>query len=425
MDGSTTRHKINPALMSEYSYIAMPVLGDVSVGLNSNLTLENLLYTLESGQMATFLHPEADSQLFLDGIADDNMIGESLNLTILSTGFYAFGGYNTIDLSLRQNMDVNFKKSLFEFLVGEDHGTSIYDMAGTTVNANAWVETSFGHSRRINDRLTVGAKVKYLTGLANIDSKISKLEFESNEERVMLGFEATGNAAIIGVPLSGKFSEMELNELDFSNGFNGGFAVDLGATYEWDQFNFSLAVTDLGLISWGAASNLTMGTTINFDGFNDLDLGDELNESIEDEMDELYDSLDQLTDPTLDPIEGYRTYLNAKLVAGAEYDVFGDDMLSAGLLSTTTFGVVTTSELMLAATYSPTNWFDVALSGTTSTYGTYWGWAINFCPRWINFFIGMDSMVTGITPQGVPYNNSNLNLKFGLNFPFGKIHTVN
>ncbi len=423
MDRMPTRHKLNPALINEYGYFAIPAVGDVSISLNSNLALDNFLYPIESGGLGTFLHPEVDSSAFLSGLNDNNIISENLNLTLFSMGFHGFGGYNTIDLSLRENFNVNLKKSFFEFLVGSESGSSIYDLSGSSISLNTWAELSVGHAHRINENLTVGVKLKYLSGLANVNTEITKLDFESSNERLLLDFEASGDAAVVGLPLSGSLSEMELDGLDFSNGLNSGFAIDLGATYEWEKFNFSLAVTDLGYINWATASNITMGSTINFEGFSSLDIND-FEASTEEELDEIYDSLESLSDPSFEAKDAYKTYLSAKLVAGAEYAIF-EDRLSAGLLSTTTFSSVTTSELMLAATYSPLRWFDIALSGTTSTYGTYWGWAVNFCPRIINIFVGMDSMVTGITPQGVPYSSSNVNFKFGVNIPIGRLHEAN
>lgn len=421
MDRMTTRHTINPALMNEYGYFSLPALGSVDFGINSNLSIDKFLFPLESGQLGTFAHPDVDSAEFLSGLSDDNVISQDFNISLLSTGFHAFGGYNTFGVAVRENMDINLKKSLFEFLVGAEDKSS-YDMAGSSIDLLTWTEVAFGHARRINDNLTVGVKLKYLIGMANASVEFDQMSFSSSAEELMLNVNAVGNAALMGVQLDGLASDI-FDDIDFGGNMNTGFGIDLGATYEMDKFNFSVALTDLGFIQWSAPSTIEMGTDINFSGFTDLDI-DDFEGSTESQFDDLESSLDSLGDPTFVPTGTYNTGLYAKLNVAAEYTVV-EDLFSAGLLSSTTFGPVTTTELMAVGTFSPVKWFDLALSGTVSTYGSYWGCAVNFCPRWINFFVGVDSMFTGITPQGIPYSSSNFSVSMGLSFPFGSLHKAN
>lgn len=422
MDRMTTRHKINPALMSEYGYFALPALGDINVGINSNLSVDKLVFPLDNGDLGLFAHPDVDSSEFLSGLKDDNVISQELNLTLLSMGFYGFGGYNTIDLSVRETLDINIKKSLFEFLVGSDSGNSVYDMAGTSVDLNSWAELSFGHAHRINDHLTIGVKLKYLMGAATANVEIDKMTFESTSDHILIDAHASGPAAMVGMQLSGLMDDISFDTFDMASISNSGFAVDFGATYELNKFNFAIAMTDLGYINWTNPSTVETGVSSYFGGFENADL-DNFDESTEDQLNDFTSPFEEIEDITFSPTDAYRTSLYAKLNIAAEYQIC--KTLSAGVLYTSTFGPTTTTELMLAATYSPATWFDIALSGTTSSYGTYWGWALNFCPRAINFFIGMDRMVASITPQGVPYSSSNLNLKMGLSIPLGKIHTAN
>lgn len=424
MDRMPMRHKLNPALMSEYGYFSIPILGDVNVSVNSNLSIDKFLYPMSDGTLGLFAHPSINSSDFLDGLRSNNVIKENLNLTLFGFGFHSENAYNTFDVSLRQNATVNLPISLFEFIVGADDGISVYDMSGTSINTTAWAEFAYGHSRRINDRLTVGIKVKYLSGLATADFTLDDMNFKATADNLALSAYGTGNVSIIAMPLVGSFDDLSLSDFDLSAGLNHGFGLDLGATYEWKKFNFSMALTDLGFIRWANPSSISAGDSVEFNGFSGLDF-DDFDGSTEQDLEVFENFGDALSNPEFTAKDKYTTWLSASLNIGAEYDVFGDNKLSAGLLSTTTFSTVTTTECMLAATYSPTSWFDIALSGTVSSFGPYWGFAMNICPRWINFYIGADSMVTNITPQGVPYSSSNLNLKFGLSIPLGKIKDVN
>ena len=44
LDGYTYKYKMNPALAPERSFISVPVLGNLSLGLESDLGLSNFLY---------------------------------------------------------------------------------------------------------------------------------------------------------------------------------------------------------------------------------------------------------------------------------------------------------------------------------------------------------------------------------------------
>ncbi len=421
MDRMTMRHKLNPALMTEYGYFAIPVMGDINFGVNSNLSLDNFLFPLESGQMGLFAHPDVNKSDFLDGLKENNVISQDLNLTIFSMGFHGFGGFNTLDISMRENFSMNLNKSFFEFLVG-DEASGIYDMSGSSIDLMTWAEIGFGHAHKINDNLTIGVKLKYLMGAANANLSLSEMRFESTDDHLSVDLNAVGTVAAMGMNFDGSIADLAFDTFDMANAKNSGFAVDLGATYKMDKFTFSAALTDMGSINWSAPSSIDAEASLYFDGFDDVDINnlDGLEEQVEDLLSPFTD-LSENTD--LEAAEAYSSSLSTKMTFAAEYEVF--ECLSAGAISTTTFGAVTTTELMIAATYKPASWFNLSLTGTTSSYGTYWGWAMNFCPRLINFYIGSDCMVTKVTPQYVPYASSNLNLKFGLSIPLGRVHEVN
>lgn len=47
-------------------------------------------------------------------------------------------------------------------------------------------------------------------------------------------------------------------------------------------------------------------------------------------------------------------------------------------------------------------WFDATVNYGASTYGSSFGWMINFHPKGFNFFIGSDHQFFSVTPQFVP-----------------------
>lgn len=51
------------------------------------------------------------------------------------------------------------------------------------------------------------------------------------------------------------------------------------------------------------------------------------------------------------------------------------------------------------------------------TFGTSFGWLLNFHTKGFNLFLGMDHTMGKVTKEFVPLS-SNASLNFGMNFPF-------
>ena len=49
LEGMPTAHKLNPALACEYGYVSFPLLGNVNVGVSSNMGVGTFLYPTDSG----------------------------------------------------------------------------------------------------------------------------------------------------------------------------------------------------------------------------------------------------------------------------------------------------------------------------------------------------------------------------------------
>ena len=68
-DGYLYRHELNPAFGNDQGYVAMPALGNLNIGMNSNLRVDNILYNV-NGKTALFLNPQVSTSEFLSGIHD-------------------------------------------------------------------------------------------------------------------------------------------------------------------------------------------------------------------------------------------------------------------------------------------------------------------------------------------------------------------
>lgn len=444
LDGYFYRHEINPALAPERGYFAMPALGNLGIGTQANIGVNTFIYKTPSGQLTTFMNKSVSSSEFLGNLSNTNKLVTGLNLNILSLGFKGFGGYNTFGFSVKTDVGLSLPKGLFEFMkVGQTGPNTKYDFGNLRLRAMSYGEIALGHQRQVTPELAAGVKVKFLLGLANIDANIKKMDVSMGDKKWVIDgdgeiFIGAGNGLYVPTNAeSGKeLSKPSRSEqLDFdgikydSFGLAGfGMAFDLGATYDMSRFvdglRLSAAITDLGFIKWsGATIGRMPGRAWEFDGFHDIAIddsqdGNKIDQQIEDLGDKLVDCLNFEKDKS----DGADTRaLNATLSIGAEYDMPFYKRLSAGFLFTQRIaGCFSWTEGRFSANVKPTGWFDATVSYGASTFGSSFGWMLNFHPKGFNFFVGSDHQVFTVTKNPyLPVGHMNVNLQLGINFTFG------
>lgn len=432
-DGYLYRHTLNPAFGNDQSYVAMPALGNLNVGMNSNLRVDDILFNV-NGRTALFLNPQVSTSEFLDGIHDKNKITENLRLQILGTGFKAFGGYNTFEINARQDLGLNIPGSLFR-LAKEGIENKTYDISNFNAHAGGYAEIALGHSRQINDQLRVGAKLKVLLGIANIDANFKKAQLTLGENEWIGITDAEIQASIKSMkyeieetergPEGEETTHKYVSGLDIDSwGINGfGLAFDLGAEYQLDKnWAFSASLLDLGYIGWN--NNYVASTNgerqINTDKYI-FNVDEDASNSFENEADRLMEGLSALYELQDNGDMGSRSKaLAATMNLGVQYTPDFYDKLSFGLLNSTRMaGKYSWTEFRLSANVAPTNIFSASANMALGTYGTSFGWLLNFHPSGFNLFVGMDHTLGKLAKQGVPLSGR-ANVNIGINFPFGR-----
>ena len=112
--------------------------------------------------------------------------------------------------------------------------------------------------------------------------------------------------------------------------------------------------------------------------------------------------------------------LGATLNIVAEYAFPLDKKLQVGCLASTRInGKYSWSEGRISANGAPIKWFDAGVNYAISSFGSSFGWLLNFHPRGFNFFVGMDHLVGKVTPQFIHVKSGNMNLSLGFNVTFG------
>ena len=190
LDGYSYRHELNPAFGSDHNYISIPALGNIGIGAASNVGLNTFLYKTAPGSkydLTTFMSPTVDANTFLNKLGNYSRITTNVDFTILSAGFKAFKGYNTLTIGLRTDVGASIPKDLFRFMkLGQTGADTRYSFKNLRLSADAMAEVALGHSREIIPGLNAGAKLKVLLGIAGVSANIDRMDIRMSGEQWMI-----------------------------------------------------------------------------------------------------------------------------------------------------------------------------------------------------------------------------------------------
>ncbi len=419
MEGSTFRTQFNPAFAPLRGYVNIPFVGSIQAGITNNLPLSKLLYPRD-GRLVTLLDPSVSADEALAGLKTDNLLGTEVRMSLIGFGKFTKNHKNfwSFDLNLRTNAEFNVPGALFEFIKRGDEG-SIRNLG---LEAEMYADAGVSYSLPLlGDKLYVGAKAKFIVGLARAKVNFDRMDITLHDNRWAMEAQGSIEANIPGAEVNYRYDDyghpyfesddIEINKIKPA-GY--GFAVDLGATYEiLPGLQASLAVTDLGFINWSKTSTVAgrAETSIEYTGIA-IENGETTSTP-----DFSLDDLKQFR-----PIEakGSVRALQASVNAGLEYFMW-DHRVGFGLLYQARFREFKTLHSVTGSiNFSPIRWFTLSGSYTAGSGMGAFGLALNLCPGWINFFVGTDLVATRFTPQFIPVKQKSMNVTFGLGIPLGR-----
>ena len=469
MEGTHYRQQLNPALTPTKGYFNLPVIGAVNATVGStSLGYQDIIDIIDDGD-DFYTKPD-----FMNRLKDNNKLNVNFSTEILSAGWYKGKNFWSFNIGLRTDIGANLTKNMFTFLnemetVEENWRNSNYDISGQQLNINAYTEIGLGLSRQINSRLTVGARVKALLGIGNMELKLNRVAMSANlpsdqqinqwssesywnsmtpsqaaqaAQELKDKFDNYHANLTVGAELKSSFKGLELKEeegkdyvtdFDFDSGKLGiagyGFGIDLGASYKiLDNLTVSASVLDLGFISWSKSSTKIASANpdpIDIKGSTYANMVDpnnpntvmnavnQLQNDAQGYMDRVTNGdvldYDMLQLEVSDAKESRKSRLASTLVLGAEYGFF-NNKLAVGVLSTTRFVQPDAlTELTFSANYRPKSWFNVALSySAIQSAGKSFGLGLKLGP----LFVGTDYMFLG-------KNSNSVNGFVGVSIPLG------
>ena len=428
MEGTSARLQLNPGLQPTRGYFNIPVIGSLNVSASSNvLGTSDIIDVLDSKNSLY-----SNDKLFDKLLQSDNRLNVNLNTDILSFGWYRGKGFWTFNVGLRTDIGASLAKDMFS-MMRNMKGFALEDMAGTTanydlsnqsVNVKAYAEVGLGYSRRITEKLTVGARVKVLLGLARAEANINKFNVDldlpnlnatggevSPSDWYGKGYSYTADANVLTTLKGGGMTFNEdgkINKFDMKledMGISGtGFGIDLGASYKiWDNLTVSASVLDLGFLNW-KESETTVATVT----------GNE-NVTIDENNYDRYIGGDFLSVERFDFKKGStenvknKTRLYSTVLIAGEYGLLNNKLSVEAMYTARFVEPKTLNELTFSATLRPANWLNAAISySPILASGKSIGVAVKLGP----LFVGTDYMFLG-------RNSKTVNGFVGISLPLG------
>ena len=452
LENAPMRHTINPALQPvSNGYINFSPLGWMTLSAgNNSLTVSDVLFVdPETKKTITPLHPHADKQAFLRSLHSMTLMDASMNFSWLNMGFrIKENGYLMIGINERIEAGGTLPKPMFDFVLGggmtnlTQGSINTFNLSGLGAGGTAFTEIGAGYSHRINEKWTIGGKLKLLLGTmdATVRSKTLGIDASTDAWRIK------GDMAVeMAGPLN--FDKLpDMNErrlIDVINEFSGGgatpiaidslinlrnipgllkpsgygAAIDFGFVWKpIEHLQITGALNDLGFIYWTNAKKYTASMDTTFNGVGTIDYSDPAFRNQDGQfdtqlvIDSLLNNIKGLANNIiLHPSgSGYAKMVTARLNIGLDAN-FWDNRVGVGIVSATRlYNARLYEEVTFGVAFRPVRWFNIAATYSLMNNGKYSniGAGLSFMPYdGINMTLAMDYIPTSyaaIDMNGVP-----------------------
>ncbi|NME66912.1 DUF5723 family protein [Flammeovirga aprica] len=409
--------KYNPAKQSEAKFtLAFPV-SNISAHVYNQFNY-NDISTTENG--VTTLDVDA----FLNKLDPESTQLSSVSSEIFGVYYQKYKWGFNLSVNYQVLEHLTYSKALFQTLLkGPANSLGVQQNLASVADVYGFYDISMGGNYRINDKLTVGTTLKFLFGTHQLNAKINGNVLQ--EDNASLDFRLGGNVELrsrgLGeiVDEEGNFDvDLENDELtkSFSSLSNTGFAIDLGAVYQYsDKLTFEASVRNLGLIKWkdNGSNYVAPLEEISYSGADMLEL---LNGNVSDAFPSISDSIQFDNTDTLS-VESTST-LPVIVNLASTYEIWKH-----------TTGGVLFSQMFYKGNYYPSltlsvdkqfgKFFGLGLSYTADkTSLANLGALVSFGFPGFQLYVVSDNILTA----GLNWDKAKTaNVRFGLNLPFGKV----
>lgn len=430
-------NQLNPALRHPCRiYIALPVISSVRQSTrNTGFGFHDAIHT-GTGAQSDIYYLDLDN---LDKkLGRMNYLLGNADVDLLGLGIEIREWYFTLGISNHSMMQVAYPHDIVSLKDGNwdvNAGEAIpINLNNLGADATAWNSIGVSASKDFAEGLRIGARIKYLNGMANVNTRKSKIELNTTSDPITLDAEVNYKVNS-SVPVTLGFGSNGLvNSVDFSPAwqnlvgnyiFNGnrGLAIDGGIVYDLDEATqITASFADLGFIWWrGNVNNFTGAGSFVFEGIDIDQYVNNPNQS--DILEALHDSLLNAFNASTDT-KSYVTATPVNLYGGITRELTPN--LKAGAMTWIEINSMhVRPSLTLSLNFTPFKAFAATMSYTLMNRKfNQIGAGLAFGNRGAQFYILTDNIPVRFTRDVSssliwPYNARMLCLRFGLNLFFG------
>ena len=345
MDNLPQSTILNPAKAPNYNfYFGLPIINNVNIHFGSDIGIGDLY---QDGHYV-WNDYEAYYKPFINDLPKTSYLTTELYTSIFNMGFRTNKGYIHLAVNTRADFRFGIPRDLFKM---NDLSIS-HDFSGFGVKTQLFNEFAVAYSRQITEQLSIGAKLKYLSGITSASLEFDQFDLTTTQSEWTYDVEGTLNVSgpfEIEKDEDGFPSGINSNEdfenparifdLLFAKGGNSGFGIDLGVEYDvLPHLKLSASIIDLGKINWKKnAENINFTANYAFTGLTDpitTEDGTNVNYN-EDAIETILDSIKASYNNPSSSNDPFSYTLSPKLFLAAEYEL--TPSLSLGLISKTHF----------------------------------------------------------------------------------------
>lgn len=324
---------LNPATEWKYAnYVGLPIFTNLSINIeNVGMAYKNIVKQTDQGKVLTI-------NKFIDRLYKNNRLNFDINEPFLTFG-KKFGRLSfSISEGVRMQGYFFYPQTFFKLpLQGNmNYVDEPAEMDKLSVYAMAYNELSFGFRYQIDDEWAIGVRPKFLTGIANLHTKDSYFKLETDPTTFAMRLNYHTNV-LMSLPLDLVEDESSVSEIVENIFHNYGFSIDLGTTWQRDEWSAGIAVCDLGFIRWKNHPISYYSATADGGTFYDGDAfyytGIDAFRFVQDKnyIHEVEDSLKEYFPFEKEELKGYTTATYAKITMEGHYEYLPDQRVSAML----------------------------------------------------------------------------------------------
>lgn len=264
------KQTFNPAFIPKVDFfLNLPGINGISVNAyNSGFNyseLDNFLDQLNN--------PNYNPDEFIGSIGESNRFKSEARANIFGFGFKINDkSFFSAHISSNHTLNINAESDIVYLLTDYNDIDEIkfpVVVDGVDLMMNNYMNIGINYSRRLNENLTIGINPNINYNLAGIKTKNLSyvVDIESEDEYGYHEYNETiSGEAVLGLPVQINQNAISNNELNLEQGLlpdnwveelkisdlfrNGNFSVNLGATYQFNKWDFSASILNLGTSAW-------------------------------------------------------------------------------------------------------------------------------------------------------------------------------